>query len=169
MLIVAPGIAAKGAVAKSPVSHIDLFPTLAELCGVKAPSNIQGQSLVPMLKDPNTVGRGWAITQVRRGGGNARSTVTKDVSSDDRNYFGYSLRTPRWRYTEWDNGKQGRELYDHDIDPNEITNLAEKPEHAATIAELSKQIQIATKGTFPESGKTPEIKQTLWAPNLTDP
>ncbi len=169
MLIVAPGVAAKGTVAKSPVSHIDIFPTLTELCGIKAPSNIQGQSLVPMLKDPNVVGRGWAITQVSRGGGKARATVTKDVSSDGKSYFGYSLRTPRWRYTEWDQGKQGRELYDHDADPNEITNLADKPEHAATVAELSKQVQIAAKATFPESGITPEIKTGLWAPNLTNP
>ncbi len=169
MLIVAPGVATKGAVAKSPVSHIDLFPTLAELCSVKAPSNIQGQSLVPMLKEPNTKGRGWAITQVRRGGGRARSTVTRDVSSDDNAYLGYSLRTSRWRYTEWDEGKQGRELYDHDADPHEISNLADKPEHAGTVAELSKQVQVAAKGTFPQSGKTPEVKQALWAPNLTNP
>jgi len=169
MLIVAPGVASKGAVARSPVSHIDIFPTLTELCGVTAPTNIQGQSLVPMLKDPSVVGRGWAITQVSRGGGKARAAVTKDVSSDGKGYFGYSLRTPRWRYTEWDEGKQGRELYDHDADPKEITNLADKPEHAATVAELSKQVQIAAKSTFPESGKTPEIKTGLWAPNLTNP
>jgi len=169
MLIVAPGVAAKGAVAKTPVSHIDIFPTLTELCGVKAPTNIQGQSLVPMLKDPNVVGRGWAITQVVRGGGKARAAVTKDVSSEDNRYFGYSLRTLRWRYTEWDEGNQGRELYDHDADPNELTNLAKKPEHATTVAELSKQVRIAATETFPESGITPEIKTALWAPNLTNP
>ena len=64
LLIVAPGVGAKGGVAKSPVAHVDLFPTLAELCGVKPPANLQGQSLVPMLKDPTAPGRGWALTQV---------------------------------------------------------------------------------------------------------
>ncbi len=156
MLIVAPGLAAKGGVAKSPVSQVDLFPTLAELCEVKAPTNIQGQSLVPMLKDPSAKGRGWALTQVSRGGAKNR-------------FFGYSLRTPRWRYTEWDEGKAGSELYDHDSDPKEITNLAKDPAHAKTIAELSGQLRAAVKNTFPPSGQTPEVRPGLWAPNVTDP
>ncbi len=167
MLIVAPGVAAKGGVAKSPVSHIDLFPTLTELCGVKAPSNIQGQSLVPMLKDPSVVGRGWAITQVTRGAVGPRAA--QNPNAKDKSFFGYSLRTPRWRYTEWDEGNQGRELYDHDKDPLELTNLALKPEHAKTVDELSVQIRSAAKSTFPPSGETPELKTALWAPLLTEP
>ncbi len=169
LLIVAPGVAAKGAAAKSPVSHIDLYPTLAELCGVKPPANVQGQSLVPLLKDPDAAGRGWAVTQVSRGGGRARATVTPDVSSDDRRFFGYSLRTPRWRYTEWDEGRKGRELYNHDADPREQTNLADEPGHAKTVEELSQQLRGAVRTTFPPSGKTPELKPGLWAPNLTEP
>lgn len=168
-LIVAPGVAAKGVSAKSPVSHIDLFPTLAELCSVKAPPNIQGQSLVPMLKDPNVAGRGWAITQVMRGGGPARASVTTNVGSDGKRFFGYTLRTARWRYTEWDEGRKGRELYDHDSDPRELTNLAEKMEHAKTVEELSQQVRAAAKTTFPPSGETPELKPGLWAPSLIEP
>lgn len=169
MLIVAPGNSKAGGVAPSPVSHVDLFPTLAELCNVDTPENIQGQSLVPLLKDPNEKGRGWAVTQVSRGGGRNRATVTRDVGSDGRRYFGYTIRTPRWRYTEWDGGDQGRELYDHENDPRELTNLASNPAQADTIAELSKLLQVAVQQTMPASGKTPEIKQGLWAPNLTDP
>jgi iduronate 2-sulfatase len=169
LLIVAPGASAKGVSAKSPVSHVDIFPTLAELCGVKTPDNVQGQSLGPMLKDPRIAGRGWAITQVSRGGGPARATVTADVSSQVKRFFGYSLRTPRWRYTEWDEGRQGRELYDHDADPRELTNLADNPAHAKTVEELSAQVRAAAKTTFPPSGQTPELKPGLWAPNLTDP
>lgn len=169
MLIVAPGVAKKGVAAKSPVSQVDLFPTLAELCGVKAPANIQGQSLVPMLKDTSVAGRGWALTQVMRGGGPNRASVTTNVGSDGKRFFGYSLRTPRWRYTEWDEGEKGRELYDHDADPRELTNLADKPEHAKTVEELSQQVRAAAKTTFPASGMTPELQQGLWAPNLTEP
>jgi iduronate 2-sulfatase len=160
LLIVAPREAAKGGVAKSPVSHLDIFRTLAELCGVRAPDNVQGQSLVPMLRDPAVPGRGWALTQVSRGGG-ARANAQR--------YFGYSLRTPRWRYTEWDEGRQGHELYDHDTDPRELTNLAKDPAHARTMEELSQQLGAAVKSTFPPSGQTPEIRTELWAPNLTDP
>ena len=161
MLIVAPGTAAAGTVVEAPVSHIDIFPTLAELCNITAPDNIQGQSLVPMLKDSSVTGRGWAITQVSRGGGQANSRNPR--------FFGYSLRTARWRYTEWDEGRQGRELYDHQNDPRELTNLANQPEYAATIAQLAEQIRTATATTFPESGTTPVLRTDVWAPNLTDP
>ncbi|OAI54870.1 iduronate-2-sulfatase [Planctomyces sp. SCGC AG-212-M04] len=169
LLIVAPG-ASKGSVAKSPVSQLDLFPTLAELCGIKPPANLQGQTLVPMLKNTSVEGRGWALTQVMRGGGARRASVTTNVGSDGRQFFGYSLRTPRYRYTEWDEGNKGRELYDHDKDPKELTNLAERSENAKTVEELSAKLREAVKTTFPPSGKTPEVKEgPLWAPLLVDP
>jgi iduronate 2-sulfatase len=156
LLIIAPGVSGKGTVVKSPVAHIDLYPTLAELCGVKPPGNLQGQTLVPMLKEPSVAGRGWALTQVTRRGGKEP-------------FFGYSLRTPRWRYTEWDEGKRGRELYDHDNDAKEITNLASDPAHAKALEELTQQLQAAVKASFPPDSKTPEIKPGLWAPTLVEP
>lgn len=170
MLIVAPGIAGKGSVVKTPVSHLDLYPTLTDLAGIKAPANLQGQSLVPMLKDPSAIGRGWALTQVARGGGLKRPGVAKQRAAENKQFFGYSLRTPRWRYTEWDEGKAGSELYDHDADPKELKNLASKPEHAATVAELSAQTRAAVKTTFPPNGVMPPLKEGgVWAPNLTEP
>ncbi len=169
LLIVAPNVVAKQMAATAPVSHIDLFPTLAELCNVKAPENLQGQSLVPMLRDPKVLGRGWAITQVMRGGGPNRASVSTNISANGPSYFGYTLRTPRWRYTEWDEGRKGRELYDHDADVRELTNLADKTEFAKTVQELSSQLRLAVKSTFPPSGETPAIKPSLWAPNLTNP
>ena len=54
----------------------------------------------------------------------------------DRTFLGRSVRTERWRYTEWVRGKQGVELYDHDSDPHESTNLAKRPELAETVKEL---------------------------------
>ena len=54
--------------------------------------------------------------------------------------MGYSLRTERWRYTEWDGGKAGSELYDHDADPHEWNNLANDPKSAKQIAELRDKI-----------------------------
>jgi arylsulfatase A-like enzyme len=155
LLIVDPRMPNKGTKVATPVSQVDLFPTLASLCGVQPPDNLQGQDLSPMLKDPKSVGRGWAITQVMRGGGSK--------------FFGYTLRTSRWRYTEWDEGRQGRELYDHDSDPRELTNLAQKTEHSKTVQELSSQLNVAVQSTFPPSGITPKINQDLWAPNLTEP
>lgn len=169
MLIIAPGVTQPSSVAKTPVSQVDLYPTLTELCGVSSPENLQGQSLVPILADPKSKGRGWALSQVTRGGGRARATVGTDVSSDGGRYFGYSLRTDRWRYTQWDAGMRGHELYDHDADPRELTNLADDPAHADTVKLLSARIVEAIETTFPPNGKTPELTQSLWAPNLTDP
>jgi iduronate 2-sulfatase len=157
-------------VAKSPVSHIDLYPTLAELCGVTAPQNLQGQSLVPLLKDPQATGRGWALTQVVRGGGFRRLGASAAVGDDGQRFFGFSLRTPCWRYTEWGEGEHGRELYDHDTDPRELTNLAEDEASAKIVADLSSQLRAAARGTYPVSGEIPELKEGgLWPPNLTKP
>lgn len=169
LLIVAPGAAKAGGVAKAPVGLIDVFPTLAELCNVKPSENIQGQSLAPMLKDPSVEGRGWAISQVVRGGGFRRFGASPAVGDKGKRFFGYSLRTPRWRYTEWDEGRNGRELYDHESDPHEITNLANDSAHADTVAKLSQQLRAAVKTTFPPSGETPPLRPGLWAPNLTNP
>jgi iduronate 2-sulfatase len=167
LILAGPGVTAKGAASESLVGHIDLYPTLAELCSVKAPENLQGQSLTKMLGDPSVEGRGWAITQVTRGGAQ-RATQSEAQGSAGKRFFGYSLRTPRWRYTEWDEGREGRELYDHDADPRELTNLALDSAHAATMSDLAQQLQAAIKTTFPPSGETPAIKQGLWAPNLTE-
>lgn len=165
LLIVAPGMS-RGTVAETPVSQVDLFPTLAELCGVKTPENLQGQSLVPMLKDPSHIGRGWALTQVSRGGKRRNATTGAESNGP---FFGYSLRTERWRYTEWDGGAAGRELYDHLNDSRELTNLAQNDNHEATVNEFSKALRDAVATTLPPNGKIPELLQNTWAPLLIDP
>ena len=156
LLLVAPGVSRAGTVVQSPVSLVDLYPTLTELAGVKAPDTLQGQSLVPMLRDPDAKGRGWALTQVTRGGGTNR-------------FSGYSLRTERWRYTEWDESRRGRQLYDHEHDPREQRNLASDPAHAETVAGLRNQLHAAVQASFPPDGQTPPLQPGLWAPNLTHP
>lgn len=169
LVIAAPGRCRAGGVAEAPVSHVDLFPTLAELCGVPTPDNLQGQSLVPLLEDPSREGRGWALTQVMRGDGPGRASRAQGAEAPGKPFFGYSLRTRRWRYTEWDEGRAGRELYDHEADPRELVNLADAPDRAAVVADLSGQLRDAVKRTFPADGKTPEVKPLTWDPNLTNP
>jgi iduronate 2-sulfatase len=190
LLIVAPGVSKPGIVVKAPVSHIDLYPTLTELAGVKAPANLQGQSLVPMLKDATVPGRGWALTQMVRGGGGggggggkkkaaaaaagsqagdraSRKGIAPAIGEASGRIFGYTLRTPRWRYTEWgETARQGRELYDHENDPKELTNLAAVSAHARTVQELSGLLATAVTASFPSSGKTPEVRDGNWAPVL---
>lgn len=169
LVIAAPGATKAGSVASAPVGLIDLYPTLTELCSVKAPDGLQGQSLVPMLKDVSVSGRGWTLTQVVRGGGFNRLGASAAIGDDGGRIFGYTLRTKQWRYTEWDEGRSGSELYDHDADPKELTNLAEVPAQAETVKALAAQLHAAVAITFPAGGKTPELGTSLWAPNLTDP
>jgi arylsulfatase A-like enzyme len=167
LLIVTPNSPAKGNDVASPVSQVDLFPTLAELCGVGAPDNLQGQSLVPMLQNRHAGGRGWALTQVNRRA--PAASTDRDVPARPRSFFGYSLRTSRWRYTEWDHGHRGRELYDHDRDPRELTNLVDDPAHLQRVEQLAQQLRSAVKSSYPPSGETPTLRPGVWAPNLTDP
>lgn len=156
LIMAGPGVTEIGKTAETPVGLIDLYPTLAKICNVPAPKNLQGQDLGAILGDVGQAGRGWAVSQVMRGGKN-----------DQR--FGYSLRTPRWRYTEWNNGQDGRELYDHEKDPLEQKNLITDQHLGEIMADLSQTLNQAVLGSFPESGEIPQVQQGLWAPNLTDP
>ena len=105
------------------VELVDLFPTLAELCGVTPPEELQGRSLAPMLKDPATKGKDFVYTVVTRG-----------------KHLGQAIRTPRFRYTKW---PVGEELYDLGSDPRETKNLAQSPAHAKTIALLRETLSAA--------------------------
>jgi arylsulfatase A-like enzyme len=102
---------------------VDLYPTLADLCGLPAPAGVEGKSLRTLLDDPKSTWDAPAFTQVTHG-----------------QVMGRSVRTQRWRYTEWDGGAKGAELYDHDADPKEYKNLAADPKHAADVAELKKML-----------------------------
>lgn len=156
LILAGPGVTEKGKVAATPVGLIDLYPTLAKMCDVPTPENLQGQNLIPILEDTSKEGRGWAVSQVMRGKG-----------KDQR--FGYTIRTPRWRYTEWNNSENGRELYDHKSDPLEQNNLVEETQLGEVAIELSQTLHQAIGDSFPESGEIPPIRTGTWAPNLTDP
>lgn len=124
LIVAAPGQKAKGQRCLRTVELLDIYPTLADLCGLTPPANLAGKSLRPLLDDPQAPWNRPAFTQVWRG-----------------RFAGYSVRTERWRYTEWDEGRQGAELYDYENDPVESTNLAADPQYAATVAELKALIR----------------------------
>lgn len=116
---------AGGRVCRKPVELIDLYPTLVDYAGFTIPTELEGDSLRPLLDDVDAEWKEFALTQVH-------------FSPSEQ---GYSLRNQRWRYTEWNQGDAGRELYDHEKDPEEITNLADRSEYAELIEGLSLQLR----------------------------
>jgi uncharacterized sulfatase len=106
------------------VEFVDLYPTVLDLCDLKPPARLDGRTLRPLLDDPTAAWDKPALTQVQRG-----------------KIAGRSVRTERFRYTEWDDGRAGVELYDHENDPGENKNLATDPAHEATIATLRPLLQ----------------------------
>jgi uncharacterized sulfatase len=128
LIIARPGTKNAGKSSPRVVEFLDLYPTLTDLASLSAPATLQGKSLRPLLDDPQVAWDSPAYTQVQRGG---------KVS-------GRSVRTDRWRYTEWDDGKAGVELYDHDADPGEYHNLADDPKHAQVVAEMKPIVRPRT-------------------------
>jgi arylsulfatase A-like enzyme len=115
-----PGGAAKGQLCRRPVSLIDIYPTLVELCGLPQRHGMDGQSLKPLLEDPD---QEWE-----------RPVVTT---------FGFrnhAIRTERWRYIQYSDG--GQELYDHEADPNEWSNLASLPRYSSLKSQLAKWLPV---------------------------
>ncbi|WP_197231942.1 sulfatase [Novipirellula artificiosorum] len=102
---------------------VDLYPTVAELAGLTPPAGLQGESLVPLLRDPAS--QDWG----------------KDLAFTISRSGGESIRTHQWRYTQWGYGQSGQELYDLTNDPGEFNNLANNPDHAAQCERLKKQLE----------------------------
>ncbi len=118
MVIRVPGRTMAGSRSESLVELVDLYPTIAQLCGVALPDGVQGRSFAGVLKDPQRPGRRSAYTVVTRG-----------------KLIGRSIRTKRWRYAEWGSATEN-ELYDLSADPAEHTNLARKTGHGEIVTRL---------------------------------
>jgi uncharacterized sulfatase len=120
LIIAAPG-RAQGKASPRTVELVDLYPTLADLAGLDPPDNLAGASLRPLLDDPSARWDRPAYTQLQRA-----------------QFPGYSVRDERYRYTEWDGGSRGVQLYDYETDPGELKNLAADPAHAGTVERMKR-------------------------------
>ena len=105
LIIAAPGLKG-GQTTRSLVEFVDLYPTVADFCGLRMLPVAAGTSLRPILKNPALSIKDAAFTLVTRG----------------PKLHGQSVRTARWRFTRWSDGQV--ELYDHDNDPEEIHNVS---------------------------------------------
>ena len=118
LAIVAPGVTRPQTVSTRPVSLLNLYPTLLDLCGLPPRSALEGVSLRPLLEDPK---REWARPAVMTfGRGN------------------HAVRSERYRYIRYADGSE--ELYDHARDPGEWTNLAADPAYAAVIERHARRL-----------------------------
>ena len=140
LLMAGAGVKGKGTAPRGIVELIDVYPTVAELCGLKPPAAVEGASVKPLLDDPAAPGKPAAFTQLQR----------KDVD-------GRSVRTDRWRYTEWNQGANGVELYDHESDPREHTNLAKDPKHADSVVGLKRMLDRTVPTTRPATRTSPTL------------
>jgi iduronate 2-sulfatase len=117
LIIAVPG--GRAAAAEGTVELLDLYPTLADLCGLPTPTGIRGRSLAPLVRNARTR---WP---------HPAYSVTLF-----QNKLGRAVRTDRWRYAEWDEGRAGAMLFDEARDPHELKNLASDPAHAKTVREM---------------------------------
>lgn len=116
LIIAIPRSSQAGKTSPRTVELVDLYPTLCELCGLPKPTGLEGDSLKPLVEDPTAA---WTHP--------ARTVLP----------HGRTVRTERWRYTQWRGGSEGDELYDHTADPHELKNLARDPQYAAVVKELT--------------------------------
>ena len=148
LIIRNPKAGGKGQPCRRIVEFVDIYPTLTELAGLPTPKQVEGRSLKKLLDNPLTEWNGTAITQVLR-------------PADDRlkdAVMGRSIRTERWRYSDWGEGKYGEELYDHFADPMEFNNLALNPtkENRRIIKILKKELTEKASGKVPTTPFNPK-------------
>jgi iduronate 2-sulfatase len=121
------------------VELVDLYPTLAQLCGLALPAHLEGTSFALLLDQPGQPWKTAAFSQYLRRG--------------KEGFVGRSIRTDRWRYTEWTNTRNesgGIELYDEQNDPKENANVAAVPANQPVVAELAKQLKAGWRAQVPK-------------------
>lgn len=138
LVIAAPGIAG-GLSSQSIVEMVDIYPTIAELCGLPIPGHVKGQSMLPLLGGGGRVSKETALTVAWSRAGQMHAELRgKEIK-------GYSIRNGRYRYTEWADGEFGTELYDYEEDPEEYTNLAERPDSAGILERMRALLEEARR------------------------
>ena len=137
LVVSAPGQKKMNAKTDGLTEFVDIYPSLCELAGLPLPQGLEGASFARLLDDPRLQFKQAAFSQYPRPG---------------RNAMGYTMKTARYRYTEWQ--REGgeviaRELYDHKEDPQENVNIAGRPEHKELVARLSAQLQAGWRAALP--------------------
>ena len=145
LIVSVPGQTHTDVVTDALVELVDIYPTLCDVCQLPIPSELEGISMLPVIEDPTLLWKTAVFSQLTRGA-----------------IEGRSMRTERYRYTEWgENASRGVELYDYDAAPNETVNIANLPENAQLITDLSEQLQAGWQAALPEGQHQIPVPQTL--------
>lgn len=142
MIISVPGQKTAGQKTAGLSEFVDIYPSLCDICGLPVPEELEGTSFKPLVENP---GRPWkkaAFSQYPRGVPGVGQAM------------GHSMRTERYRFTEWlvpgkEKDFRAIELYDHQSDPQENVNLANRPEHAALVKQLNEQLRAGWRAARP--------------------
>ncbi len=132
LIVAAPGRKANAPSARL-VEFVDIYPTIAEFCGLPKPPGLEGTSFLPLLDEPARVWKKAAFTVVSRG----------------RSGLGRSVRTEHFTYIEWPDGSA--QLYDHDRDAQEYFNLVKDSRYTKTVAELKQVLKDGWKAALPSA------------------
>ena len=139
LIMAGAGVSSAGKPCPRTVESLDIYPTLADVCSLQgAPKNLHGLSLRPLLADPNAPWDHPAISQTRHGSAG-----------------GYTMRTERYRYTLWQDGAGGEELYDYQTDPREERNLADDSAVAGLKSKLRARLEQITRSRGQDSATAP--------------
>ena len=169
LILRAPGIGKPSGVVTRPVSLIDIYPTLIDLCALdnKTMKNdkghpLDGHSLKPLLEKP-AEGK-WS------GPDSALTALYKWRMKYNPSQESYSLRADHWRYIRYENGKE--ELYATSEDPHEWVNLAENPSYSQTLISMRKQLlkRVPTPESNipPQPAFKPKVIATKKTPSKSD-
>ena len=121
LMVRLPHAKENGQVCASPVELVDVYPTLVELCGLKQPDGLEGNSFAELLQDTKATWLHPAFSVSKR-----------------EQVIGKTVRITGWRYTEWNEGKDGAVLFDETADPHETKNLVNDPQHSGRVEKLKK-------------------------------
>jgi len=141
LIISVPGQKNAGRQSNALVEFVDIYPSLADLCGLPLPPHLEGTSFAPLIENPERPWKKAAFSQYPR-------------STDEfGRLMGYSTRTDRYRFTQWKKSRGGEvagvELYDHDKDPQENVNIAARRENTSLVKELAAMAAAGWRAALP--------------------
>ena len=142
MMLRVPGMPSGGKNCVGLVEFVDMYPTLCAACGIETPEDLEGTSMLPLLEDPTQPWKKAAFSQIPR----------PYLADQDWVHMGHSMRTERYRYTEWtdrENAVVARELYDLEAASFGMVNIADRPESAELTDRLATQLRGGWKQARP--------------------